>query len=83
MAVIANSYMQMKRCRSVIFPPRASSVLVTMALLLAITACSPTVQVAPPTEPIEINLNVKIEHDLRVRLDKEVADVIATEDSLF
>ena len=51
--------------------------------LLAIAfvgACTPTVQVAVPDKPIEINLNVKIEHEIRVKVDKDL-DVIFDEDS--
>src|SRR5690606_29213801 len=33
-------------------------------LLFALAACTPTVQVAVPNEPININLNVKIEHEI-------------------
>jgi len=35
------------------------------AVLLA-AACAPRIEVAPPKEPITINLNVKIEHEIRV-----------------
>ena len=52
-------------------------------LLLAAAACTPTVKVAAPTEPITINLNVKIDGDVRVRLDKEVDDLIASNPDLF
>ncbi len=52
-------------------------------LMLMVAACSPTVKVAAPTEPITINLNVKIDGDVRVRLDKEVDDLIADNPDLF
>ncbi|MGN7610645.1 YnbE family lipoprotein [Magnetococcales bacterium HHB-1] len=45
-------------------------------LLGILTGCSPVVTVAPPDKPIEINLNVKIEHDLKVKIDKEVEKII-------
>lgn len=54
-----------------------------LALPLAAMACTPTVQVAAPTEPITINLNVKIDQEVRVRLDKEVEDLIANNPDLF
>lgn len=50
--------------------------------LLAV-ACTPTVRVAAPTEPITINLNVKIEQEVRIRIDKEVEDLIANNPDLF
>lgn len=53
-------------------------------LLVAATgllmACSPVVQVEPPTEPITINLNVKIEHEILVKVDKELDDLLVDED---
>jgi len=52
-------------------------------LMLTAAACTPTVKVAAPTEPITINLNVKIDGDVRVRLDKEVDDLIADNPDLF
>jgi hypothetical protein len=51
-----------------------------VALMLA---CSPTVKVEPPEEPITINLNVKIEHDIRVKVDKELEDVFSEDSELF
>lgn len=48
-----------------------------------LTACTPTVQLAAPKEPITINLNVKIEHEIRVKVDKELDDVFANNADLF
>ncbi|MCC4832317.1 MULTISPECIES: YnbE family lipoprotein [unclassified Shewanella] len=46
------------------------------------SACSPTVKIAPPDKPIEINLNVKIEHEIIIRIDKEL-DILLEDDELF
>ncbi len=46
-------------------------------------ACTPRVQLAAPDKPIEINLNVKIDQEVRVRLDKEVEDLIEDNPDLF
>lgn len=46
-------------------------------------ACTPTVRLAAPTEPITINLNVKIDQEVRVKLDKEVEDLISSNPDLF
>ena len=48
-----------------------------------LTACTPTVQLAAPTEPITINLNVRIDHEIRVKVDKELDDVFAENAELF
>ncbi|MGM0905381.1 MAG: YnbE family lipoprotein [Pseudomonadota bacterium] len=45
--------------------------------------CTPTVQVAAPKEPITINLNVKIEHQIYVKVDKALDDVISESSGLF
>lgn len=60
--------------RSLIFLP---------VLLLLLAGCNPTVQVAAPKEPIEINLNVKIEHEIRVKVDKELEDIFEEDSELF
>ncbi len=46
-------------------------------------ACSPTVRIEAPDKPIEINLNVKIDQEVRVKLDREVEDLIADNPDLF
>lgn len=56
--------------------------LITIVPLLA-CACTPTVRVAAPTEPITINLNVRIDQEVRVRLDREVEELIADNPDLF
>ncbi|MCI4645380.1 MAG: YnbE family lipoprotein [Hyphomonadaceae bacterium] len=55
------------------------------ALLLSTAAALPacTVAVKAPEEPITINLNVKIDQEVRIRLDKEVEDLIADNPDLF
>jgi hypothetical protein len=56
---------------------------------LAITAvllcggCTPRVEVAAPDKPITINLNVKIDHEIRVKVEKELADVLSEKSGLF
>ena len=51
--------------------------------LLAITACTPTVQVQAPDKPIEINLNVNIEHHVKVEIEKDVKQSIAKNKDIF
>lgn len=50
---------------------------------LFIVGCSPTVKVEAPEKPIVINLNVKIEQEVRVRLERDVEDLLQTDDELF
>lgn len=50
---------------------------------LALSACTPTVQVAMPNEPITINLNIKIEHEIRVKVERELDDIFSDDSDLF
>ncbi|MGD9947483.1 MAG: YnbE family lipoprotein [Desulfobulbus sp.] len=54
-----------------------------VALAWAVSGCSPTVKVAPPDKPIVINLNVKIEHEIRIKVEKELDNVLSPESGLF
>ncbi|WOI52500.1 YnbE family lipoprotein [Parvularcula sp. LCG005] len=50
---------------------------------IALLSGCATVKVQAPDKPIEINLNVKIEQDVRVRLDKDVEDLIQSNPDIF
>ena len=55
-----------------------------LALLTLLgTACTPTVQVAAPEKPIEINLNVNIEHRIKVEIDQKLDHLFAENSSIF
>lgn len=57
-----------------------------VALLLlgvVLTACTPTVKVAMPSEPININLNVKIEHEIYIKVDKALDNLFDESSGLF
>ena len=43
-------------------------------------ACVPKVEVALPSEPIVINMNIKIEHEVRVRVDEDLEAMLREED---
>lgn len=58
-------------------------ILLSASLLLFLAACTPTVAVKAPEEPITINLNVKIEHEIRVKVDKELDELFADDSDLF
>lgn len=52
--------------------------------LLALTvACTPTVKVEAPDKPIEINMNIKIEQEVRVRVEKNIDEKILDNPDLF
>ncbi|CAA0087769.1 Uncharacterised protein [Halioglobus japonicus] len=58
-------------------------IIIFTCLLSLVAACTPTVQVNAPKEPITINLNVKIEHEIRVKVDKELDELFADDSKLF
>lgn len=63
--------------------PRAFAWALFAAGCLALGACTPTVRLEASDKPITINLNVKIDQEIRVRLDKELEDAIARNPDLF
>lgn len=48
----------------------------------ALAGCTPTVKVATD-EPITINLNVNIQHEIRVKVDRELDDLFSQDSDLF
>lgn len=52
----------------------------SIGFAVLLSGCAPTVQLAAPEEPIVINLNVKIEHEIRVKVDKELDEVFNDEE---
>ncbi len=58
--------------------------LLTVLLALGIIgACTPTVKIEAPDKPIVINLNVKIDQEVRLTLDAPVEDLITSNPDLF
>lgn len=60
-----------------------SALLLLLPTSLLVTSCTPTVRVAAPEEPITINLNVRIQHDIRVRVEEELDDIFSEDSNLF
>ena len=53
------------------------------ALALPLAGCSPTVKVEAPDKPIEINLNIKIEQEVRIKVERDLEKVFAEDPELF
>ncbi|MDM7856984.1 YnbE family lipoprotein [Thiopseudomonas acetoxidans] len=58
-------------------------ILLIAMLASLMMACTPTVKVAMPNEPININLNAKIEHQIYIKVDKALDDLFDENDDLF
>ncbi|MCQ8119115.1 hypothetical protein A1353_21460 [Methylomonas methanica] len=48
-----------------------------------LTGCSPSVRLEAPDKPIEINMNVKIEHEIRLKVEKDVDELLSSQKGLF
>ncbi len=59
------------------------SVISCAFVVAGLAACTPTIQVAVPNEPITINLNVRIEHEIRVRVEEDLEDIFTLDSGLF
>jgi type IV pilus biogenesis protein CpaD/CtpE len=56
---------------------------IVLGAVLAICAgCTPTVKVATD-EPITINLNVNIKHEILVKVDRELDELFSDDSDLF
>jgi YnbE-like lipoprotein len=67
--------------------PRLTRVLLTGLVggiaATTLAACTPTVKVEAPDKPIVINLNVKIEQEVRVKVDRDVDTLLQDNPNLF
>ena len=49
----------------------------------AFVSCSPRVEVVAPDKPITINMNIKIDHEVRVKVEKQLDQVLSKDSELF
>jgi hypothetical protein len=57
--------------------------LILMPVLAMLAACTPRVQLQAPDKPIDINLNVNIEHHIKVEIEKDVKKAISSNPDIF
>ena len=58
-------------------------ILLLLVTLAFATGCNPTVKVEAPDKPIEINLNVRIQHEIRLQVDKELEGLFDEDSEVF
>jgi hypothetical protein len=58
-------------------------IVILFPLIILVSACTPRVELAMPSEPITINLNVKVDHQIRVKVDKQLDELFNDESGLF
>ncbi|GLQ06894.1 YnbE family lipoprotein [Sneathiella chinensis] len=54
-----------------------------LAGLVLLQACSPTVKVEAPSEPITINLNIKLDAEVRLKIEETAKEDIETNPEIF
>ena len=57
--------------------------LAVLAAVVFLATCAPTVKIEPPDEPIVINLNIKIEQEVRIKIERDVDALFEDEEGLF
>lgn len=50
---------------------------------IVLGGCTPKVEVVAPAEPVTINLNVKIEHEIRVKVEQDLEELFSEDSDLF
>ncbi len=50
---------------------------------IGLAACTHKVEIIPSDKPIIINLNIKIDQEIRVRLDKDIEDLLSNNPDIF
>jgi len=57
--------------------------LLISSVVWAMGGCTPRVEVVPSDKPITINLNVKIDHEIRIKIEKELQEALSEKNGLF
>jgi hypothetical protein len=69
---------------SAIFGGRPGSRLgICLLALLVLGGCQHTVQIEAPKDPIVINMNIKIEQEVRIKVEEDIEELFDTNDDLF
>lgn len=63
--------------------PRLLAPVGMLVLASLLAACQPTVRVEAPRDPITINLNVRLDADVRVRLEESAREDIQANPDIF
>jgi hypothetical protein len=60
-----------------------SAAMILLSAGLVIGGCSPTVKVEAPDKPITINMNIKIDHEIRIKVDRDIDNAIGKRTDIF
>ncbi len=59
-----------------------TKVLIAVLAIFVVSSCTHRVEVSAK-EPITINLNLKIDHEIKVKVDKELDDIFSDQSDIF
>ncbi|MDP2904170.1 MAG: YnbE family lipoprotein [Methylovulum sp.] len=48
-----------------------------------LSGCTPSVRFEAPDKPIEINMNINLDHEIRLKVEKDVDELISNKKGLF
>ena len=57
--------------------------LLAMVASMLLAGCTPRIEIAASKEPITINMNVKIEHEIQIKADRQVEELLKENSDLF
>ncbi|HFZ8993381.1 TPA: YnbE family lipoprotein [Citrobacter freundii] len=57
--------------------------MMAMLTVMYLSGCTPRIEIATPKDPITINMNVKIEHEIHIKADKDVETLLKSRSDLF
>jgi hypothetical protein len=54
-----------------------------MVAVVGLAACEPRVRLEAPTEPITINLNINIQQEVRIKVERDLEQLFTSDSKLF
>ena len=54
-----------------------------ISLVPILASCSPRVELSASDKPITINMNLKIDHEVRVKVERDLDQIISKDSKLF
>ena len=60
-----------------------SKSVLTVFGVVSMGGCTPRVELALPEKPIEINITAKIDHEVRVKVERDVQELLVQQKDLF
>lgn len=62
---------------------RIPSLVAVLVAAATAAGCEPTVKIEAPDKPIVINLNVKVEQEVRIKVERDVEKMLENNNDLF